>query len=381
MNTCYWCGKEANYFFKSTKKWCCSKSTNSCPGVKLLVKNKMKDFWTEKEREKQAARTTDRFKDPNEKIKQSERIKNYFTQDGSKEKSSNAAFVRFENETEEEKEKRIQIHINAVTNDVREKQSISALNRFENETIEEKEKRIISIKKSWTDENKKNQRNLSILYFNNESLIEKENRIKTIKKSWTPEKRFIAKLIRKYTIEFLNEKYKFFSFIEDMRYNPDIYEEKEIQVHCKNSNCENSLEKDGWFTPTNSEIARRIYALEKGDGNDGRYFYCSIECKRECCLFNLRQDPLILKPLERYRHKVLKETYIATKIHGHKIKDFFKRSKDFHLDHKFSIYEGFKQNIDPKIIAHYKNLEVIPMKLNIGKSSHCSITLEELLSF
>ena len=53
----------------------------------------------------------------------------------------------------------------------------------------------------------------------------------------------------------------------------------------------------------------------------------------------------------------------------------------YHLDHKFSIIEGFKQDIDPNILAHYKNLQMIPERKNIQKGSKCSITFQELLSF
>ncbi len=93
------------------------------------------------------------------------------------------------------------------------------------------------------------------------------------------------------TIEQIKERYPFFSRIEEMRYNPDKPGEKEIQVHCKNSECENSKEKGGWFTPSGSQMAERIRQLENKDGNGGSYFYCSQTCKDECILYNLHSDP------------------------------------------------------------------------------------------
>jgi len=348
MNVCeYGCEQEAKIYFKSTKKWCCSKSTNSCPGIKKKIKNKMKDFWSVEEREKQSKRSLSRFEDPIERKKQSELIKSYFKKDGSKEKNSKAALKRFLYETPEEKEKRIQSHINSITNEVREKQHKSAINRFKNESVEEKEKRIQAIKDSWTEEKKKNQCAKS-------------------------------KFIIKNSIKNINRIYPFFSFIEEMRYNPDKPGEKEIQVHCHLESCVNNK---NWFTPTMDALKSRIYALEKENENDGRYFYCSQKCKENCCLFNFRNDPFEKIELDKYRDKVLKETYITTKIHNDKIKNYYLRSLKYHLDHKFSIYEGFKQDIDPKILAHHKNLEVIPIKLNLKKGSKSSITLQELLSF
>jgi transposase len=51
----------------------------------------------------------------------------------------------------------------------------------------------------------------------------------------------------------------------------------------------------------------------------------------------------------------------------------------YHLDHKFSIIEGFKNNVNPEIIGNIKNLEFIPWKENLKKRAKCSITLEELI--
>lgn len=51
----------------------------------------------------------------------------------------------------------------------------------------------------------------------------------------------------------------------------------------------------------------------------------------------------------------------------------------YHLDHKYSIIEGFKNNVDSDIIGNINNLEFIPWRDNIIKGSKCSITLEELL--
>jgi hypothetical protein len=95
----------------------------------------------------------------------------------------------------------------------------------------------------------------------------------------------------KYTIKQWQEKYPFFGKIEEMRYNPDKPGEKEIQVHCKNHNCEHSKEKGGWFTPELNAISTRAGQLTYPDGSDGAYFYCCDECKKQCPLFDLHNDP------------------------------------------------------------------------------------------
>lgn len=55
-----------------------------------------------------------------------------------------------------------------------------------------------------------------------------------------------------------------------------------------------------------------------------------------------------------------------------------KRSKDFHLDHIYSISEGFKNNIPPEIIGHWTNLRLIPKIENSSKGSRCHKTKEQL---
>jgi len=95
----------------------------------------------------------------------------------------------------------------------------------------------------------------------------------------------------KFTIKYLKKKYPFFSKIEEIRYNPDKPNEKEIQVHCKNHNCKNSKEYGGWFTPISEQIYTRKNSLEN-EGKDNDYFYCSDECKKICPLYRSKgADP------------------------------------------------------------------------------------------
>lgn len=49
-------------------------------------------------------------------------------------------------------------------------------------------------------------------------------------------------------------------------------------------------------------------------------------------------------------------------------------------DHKFSISEGFKNNIDSKIISHVLNCDLIIHKTNNKKNTSCSIDLEQLIN-
>ena len=50
----------------------------------------------------------------------------------------------------------------------------------------------------------------------------------------------------------------------------------------------------------------------------------------------------------------------------------------YELDHKFSLQEGFKNNVPPYIIAGILNLEYIPRHKNRSKGSRCSVRLSEI---
>lgn len=101
---------------------------------------------------------------------------------------------------------------------------------------------------------------------------EKLRKFQTGRKHHTKESKKKLSQASRLTLSQMFIKHPFFSKIEEMRYNPHKPNEKEIQVHCKNHNCLNSKEKDGWFTPTFSQIAERIRQLEHIEGNGGSYF-------------------------------------------------------------------------------------------------------------
>jgi len=207
----------------------------------------------------------------------------------------------------------------------------------------------------------------------------KEKLSKRSKKLWENKEYRKSRVEEKiYTIRQIQEKYPFFSQKEEMRYNPD----REIQVHCKYSGCKHSKEKGGWFTPTPEQFRARRDALDHDDGNDGCYFYCSEGCKQSCCLFCFRSDPNTLKEFEKYRKDADSRTNITLKKFYYKIRNIELQGKEYgySLDHKYSVYDGFINNVDPEIIAHWKNLECIPELENSKKSKKSSITLEELLN-
>ena len=90
----------------------------------------------------------------------------------------------------------------------------------------------------------------------------------------------------------------------------------------------------------------------------------------------------ILTDLEGYK-KYYRTVYKITKNQNIMILDNCdKRSKiantGYHLDHKYSIRQGFEDDIDPRIIGDIVNLEFLPFRENCSKGKGCSITKDEL---
>jgi hypothetical protein len=81
--------------------------------------------------------------------------------------------------------------------------------------------------------------------------------------------------------------------------------------------------------------------------------------------------PMCEKQLWRkYRRHVWK---ITERQPLKKLPNYEKRAfKGYHLDHKVSIWYGFKNKIDPKLIGSIHNLEFIPHKDNERKATNCN---------
>lgn len=123
----------------------------------------------------------------------------------------------------------------------------------------------------------------------------------------------------------------------------------------------------------------------------------SLEIKRK---IKLNQNPDLIRqtmeqngywvPLNqipefvKYKRLVWRETNKNT----HKLPNYdpLKRGRcsltqnTYQIDHKLSIYEGFKEGISPDIIGHVLNLEFLPWKDNLRKWTKSSITKEELVN-
>lgn len=247
----YGCDRIAKYQFKNSK-WCCSNSTNKCPGIRKKLSIVKKDKSWEEIYGKEYA-TYFRYKRKNDLIG-----KDYINRYG--------------------KNKANEI-----------KQKIS--NKNKGKIISEDHKLSISLAqtgKKVSAQQKEKQR--LVMKGRKDSL--KTRKLKS-KKQLNRYKNLNERVKYKLTIKQIIYKYSTFSKIEEMRYNPITLDEKEIQVHCKNHNCPNSKEQGGWFTPTYQQLYERMRQIEHELGTDGSYLYCSDECKQECPLFGKTTNQLI----------------------------------------------------------------------------------------
>jgi hypothetical protein len=125
----------------------------------------------------------------------------------------------------------------------------------------------------------------------------------------------------------------------------------------------------------NGHISKKKYASFTKKGQKwrcGRCFYDSIG-------INL-SDEEILK-FEKYRKQVralTAKTYRNFKSFINP-NDLVNGKYDYHIDHKYSVYEGFKNNVDVKIISSKENLQMLYYLDNLSKGVGCSIQLGELL--
>ena len=102
------------------------------------------------------------------------------------------------------------------------------------------------------------------------------------------------------------------------------------------------------------------------------------EAKRKISEANSRwrpDDPQY-EEFKKYRRKVY---YWTEKNDLTQLKNHKKRSKTgYSLDHKYSVAEGFRNNVPPKVIATLGNLQFIPVNENSSKGTQCLLSKEEL---
>ena len=87
----------------------------------------------------------------------------------------------------------------------------------------------------------------------------------------------------------------------------------------------------------------------------------------------------IIDDFKKYKSLVNRYTDKSLLFYSDLVENLELRSREFQLDHKYSIKMGFINNIPPEIIGSIVNLEILPAKLNNSKKEKCSISKNQLL--
>jgi len=112
---------------------------------------------------------------------------------------------------------------------------------------------------------------------------------------------------------------------------------------------------------------QRIIQKGKGNNNFGKSKYTKEE-----------YDDFLT-----YKHAIRQKTYSIYKLHKNKINPdkLLLGSRKYHIDHKFSIHDGFHNNVPVSIMSNVNNLQILYWRKNLKKGSKSDITLKELMSF
>jgi hypothetical protein len=135
---------------------------------------------------------------------------------------------------------------------------------------------------------------------------------------------------------------------------------------------------DGTFTGADKTTATKRNTIDK----NGRDLFDVAAINTAITRFGRCALLAGMPEFERYRRKVMKITNQQSlkTLQNYDKRAAYGKSDDPHqLDHRFSIIQGFLQQVSPEIIGHIANLEMLPSRQNNSKGSNCSITLEALL--
>lgn len=182
------------------------------------------------------------------------------------------------------------------------------------------------------------------------------------------EKQHLSNLLRgrkcwtKYTYELLMNKYP-------MIFEDHIIKQSGNFIEVRCTHCYK------WFVPSRQDINEKLRQIKTGTGL--KFLFCSDICKEASYLYRMKKDPVLLNDYRKYCRKVEIETRKSTKLHSDKIDNYNRRSYEYHLDHKFSMMDGFSNKVCPKDIGYWRNLQILTKFENESKGGKSAITLNE----
>jgi len=216
----------------------------------------------------------------------------------------------------------------------------------------------------------------------------KKKKIETCRKNFGVDHPQQSKVVRDKSIETLLKKYgvdnisklpEIIAKIKDIKFTKDPITNVSIYEISRIKNIETCRKKYGvdfyFQTEEFKENYKKVMTEKYGEDN-----FFKTRDFQELMLDKGKRIPLSeRKDREKYYNLVWFFTRITYKNHKNILDKESKRGKDYHLDHIFSVKEGYLNKIDPRIIGSLSNLQLLPKSINIKKQSDCWIELKQLL--
>lgn len=122
---------------------------------------------------------------------------------------------------------------------------------------------------------------------------------------------------------------------------------------------------------TLDKYGRNVYQVEASKNIGKSLLTRNIEAPK--CRF-IRYETIIDHVTQCIREFYRLQGYNLVPLNAETVKS----TKDYQLDHRYSIAQGYADRISPLAIAHIRNVEPLTVKENSMKNNSCSITIQEL---
>jgi hypothetical protein len=166
----------------------------------------------------------------------------------------------------------------------------------------------------------------------------------------------------------------------------EIVKKKKKQIIINFENISKFVDKSGYtLSQISGENKHAVLSIYCDKGHLFNMRYHAFKRGHRCifCYYYSLKIPIgDIKDFEKYSKVVRYKSVTSFRRHKHLIDPFNLKSKDsknYHIDHIYSIADGFRNNIDPMIVSSMVNLRVITSDENLKKSCKSDIELEDLL--
>jgi len=166
----------------------------------------------------------------------------------------------------------------------------------------------------------------------------------------------------------------------------DIVKQKKNQIIINFENVQNYVNNYGYSLEVIDGYNKFAnLTLRCSKNHQFKIKWANFKVRKICryCYYDSIKIPIEkIEEFENYSKNVrylTRSSYLRYKelINNYELKEI--DSKKYHIDHNYSISDGFLNKIDPKIISSHINLSIITKEDNLRKGKKSNIKLEDLL--